>query len=280
MMEYINLQLLKKKFAVMISKLNTNAGIPLDNISDKIVADDFFDFMERQQAVEFMRMSHEKMARDLFGCDFVFDEDVNSELYWTGLQYMNICINRQMPLRQVMLLCPLDKMLSHFAIYHEINDTAMIREYCENEYKTSILRSLRKRAGYSVSALGALTSIPANTIKYYEKSNDNLFGASFENIRNLAYVLEVPQSVFARKSMFTAYSRSLLEDKRFVDILGSELEKIYSKKIRKIDSDGELTKIEFESSKRAIFVSEIHMKKAWGNAFEELVNLSEEQLLI
>lgn len=65
-MEYINLQLLKKKFAAMISKLNTNTGIPLENISEKIIADEFFDFMERQQAGEFMRMSHEEIARNLF----------------------------------------------------------------------------------------------------------------------------------------------------------------------------------------------------------------------
>ena len=280
MMEYINMQLLKKKFAVMISKLNINAGIPLENISEKIIEDDFFDFMERQQAGAFMRMSHEEIAKVLFGCDIVFDDEVKSELYWAGLQYMNICINRQMPLRQVMLLCPLDKMLSHFTIYHEMNDAAMIERYCENEYKKSILRQLRKSRGITVSELGALTSIPANTIKYYEKDNENLFGASFENIRNLAEVLQVPQSVFARKSLFASYSESLLKDESFERLFSEELERIFAKKICNIDSSDGILKITFEKSKKEVYVPEIHVKKAWINAFEKFAGLIEDQLAI
>jgi len=227
MIETVDTQALKNKFGVLLSKLYTNSKMPFDVITQKILIDDYFDFLERQDSGSFLMKSYEEIARDVFKCEFVFSENLVSEIYWAGQMYMTISLNCQIPLKQLFLICPLEKMVSHFEIYHEMNDQQFVSAFLGDEYKTSILRTLRKKSGLSTRVLSVCSGVAEHTIKYYEKDNSHLFNASFENICGLRRVLNCSESLLKRQSDFIPCCDAFFTNKELFAKLCAKLDNIY-----------------------------------------------------
>jgi len=227
MIETVDTQALKNKFGILLSKLYTNSKLPFDVITQKILIDDYFDFLERQDSGNFLMKSYEEIARDVFKCEFVFSENLISEIYWAGQMYMTISLNCQIPLKQLFLICPLEKMVSHFEIYHEMNDQQFVSAFLGDEYGASILRTLRKKSGLSARALSVCSGVAEHTIKYYEKDNKHLFNASFENICSLRRVLNCSESLLKRQSDFIPCSDAFFTNKELFTKLCNKLDNIY-----------------------------------------------------
>lgn len=214
MINYIDIYKLKDKFAKLLCRLYFNANIGLEGITNKIIYSKYFNCFEENNIEEFIVLNYEDIAKKLFNSDlrFVGEDNYNAALYWSGIQYINISLNLNIPLRQVFLLCPLNEMLTYFEVYHEMNNNVLIERYKKTISKKSILKRIRKDKGLTVKQLSFLSSISEMTIKYYEKENTNLFKASFENILSLTKALDIDYYLLIEKSNFIPISINLFNN--------------------------------------------------------------------
>lgn len=216
MIDSINLNLMKKKFGTLISKIFTDAKMSVALINDSLLKWNMFESFEKNNTEEFMNSSLDSLAKQL-GCNsFVFSEDINSVLYWVGIQYFNIFLNTRIPMKQIILLLPLDNLIDKYDLYHEMNEKEIVKDFLIDYGQESVLKKLRNKSDISISSLSFLTGISVNTIKFYEKSNKNLFNASFANITKIKKALKAEESFFYEKSEFIPYSENLWNDSIFI----------------------------------------------------------------
>lgn len=225
-MEIVDLGALKKKFAILISKLENDCSLTLDVINEKIINDPFFDFLENNQANRFMEESYSLIVRRLFNMDVLFDSETKyDQTYWAAYQYLNIALNLLIPLRTIFLLCPLKEMVAHFTIYHEMNEFLLVKEFLDNEYHRSILKRLRLAKSISADKLAKLTGISVDTIHYLE-DNNHLYRTSFTNINNLSTALDCSLIFFKKEMNISVISRYLYQDSDFQNIFSDETKTI------------------------------------------------------
>ena len=222
MIDTIELQEIKIKFARLISRLYTDAKFSIENINDILIKSDLLDCFEYNQPNLFLNMTFEEISEKLGAGKIKFYEDLNEELYWAGLQYMNIFLNKMIPLKQLLVAIPIYSMIEKFKIYHEMNDIEMLKVY-DGFSEISMLKSLRKQSGHSIRELSFITGIPENSLKRYEKSNNYLLNASFENIYSLSRFFRVDASLFRKKTTFIPYVESLWSDQNFISELKRQL---------------------------------------------------------
>ena len=217
-LNFNNLHDAKEKFARLLTYLYFDAKIELDNISKAMVDSSFLDIFENNKLNDFMAMSVETMGKTLFpqlNAPYQDSGKDIGEIYWSGLQYMNILMNYRIPLRTIFILLPLKEMVKKFLIYHEMNEIELCRDFMKYEYKSvSILKYFRINASLSVRELSFLTNIPEVTIKYLE-NNDNLYSATNKNLEPLARVLHIDPIFFKRKSSFIPVTYSILNSYEF-----------------------------------------------------------------
>jgi len=228
MLEIVDTQKIKKKFGTLLSKLHTDNKLSNEEIEEVIINNDYFDFLEKQNPKSFLDDSYERIAKKIFNCETVFSEEMLSEYYWSGTMYMSICLNKRIPLKQIVLLCPLSKMLGYYDVYHEMSESQLINKFIEDDYKTSILKLIRKKRNMTVKELSLACNIPLLTIKYYEKNNDSLFKASFENISKLVFFLNCSETLFLRYSRYTPFSYILFEDKEILTKISKKIDCFYN----------------------------------------------------
>ena len=238
MIKQVNILYLKEKFATLLSKLYEDAKISLNEINDKLLYSDFLNCFEQNQLDEFINDSYESIIYKLFNKETVFSNELNSEIYWAGIQYMNIFLNKTIPLKQILLLCPLEEMIEYFAIYHELQENEIINKFISDNYSKSILSKLIKDKTLNMQKISYLTNISINTLKYYSLNNINLFNASNENINKLKHILKVDDSLFVKQSNFVPYSSHLLEDQTLFYMFNEIVKKYYKTNENVKNKDG------------------------------------------
>ena len=208
MLNYIDIYELKNKFATFLCKLHFCSHIDLNVISHNLAYSGFFSYFEKNTIEDFINKKDEELAKELFGqgTSFTTEEYYNPALYWCGLQYISLSLNLDIPLPRVFLLCPINEMIEYFNVYHEMNNIEFIKVFRKSISKKSILKLLRKNRNLTVRKLSLLTSISEMTIKYYEKDNERLFKASYENISKFIRVLEINEWLIQEKSNFLPLS--------------------------------------------------------------------------
>lgn len=220
MVKIVNLNLLKKKFGTLLSKLYFSASLSLEQISYIITYHDYFSFMENNNLDLFLKMQYSEIAKEIFNVEIIFDSDDINPVYWAGIQYINVATTLNIPLRQVFLLRPLKEMVAYYQIYHEINEKELINHFLNNEYKRSILSILMEEKNYSINNLATLTNISTNTIIHYKRDNNNLFNASFINIDKIRIALNLTNYDFFQKtSQFIMLTNASMENNEFKEKL-------------------------------------------------------------
>ena len=225
-----NILYIKKKFATLLSKIYTDGKISIDEINDKLIHNGFLNCFETNELDYFIDKSYEAIIKDMFNKETVFNEEINAAIYWCGIQYMNIFLNKNIPLKQIILLCPINEMLKNYNFYHELAEKELIERFFEVNYSRSILRLLIKESGYTIKEISYLCDISENTIKYYEISNVNLFNASFNNIDRLMNILNVDNTYFYENSKFIPFSKSLLTNKDTRKMIDAYINGYYGEK--------------------------------------------------
>lgn len=179
----------------------TDAKLGYNEITDKLINEDFLDCFEKNDISIIYNKSYESIIYDLYRKECSYSENIDPVVYWCGEQYINLFLNKRIPLKQLFLLCSLKQMESYYDIYHEQNTSKFIEMFIKDIYKESTLKKLRKKRGYSARELAILSSISVNIIKYYE-NNINLYKASFENVKKILSVLEYSDSLVKEKTNY------------------------------------------------------------------------------
>ena len=220
---------IKNKFSTLLSKFVVEAKLSLDEITNRLIENDFLDCFETNDLTPFYDKSYEAITYDLFKKELIYSEDTDPVIYWCGLQYMNIFLNRRIPLKQLLLLCPLSEMVKYFEIYHEQSEIKFIDVFFKEKYNNSILKTLRNKRNYSLRELSILTGVNVNTLKYYE-INDNLYKASFVNINRILYILKYSESLVKEKTSYIPSFVSLLNDKELRKLIEEYIYSFYNTK--------------------------------------------------
>ena len=200
---------IKNKFATLLSKMVTDAKLGYNEITDKLIENEFLECFEKNDISIIYDKSYEAIIYDLFKKECSYSENIDPVIYWCGEQYISLFLNKRIPLKQLLLICPLQQMESYYDIYHEQNEIKIIEMFIKKIYKESILKKLRKKRGYSARELAILSSVSINTIKYYE-NNSNLYKASFENITKILSVLNYSDSLIKKKTCYVPSFVSLI----------------------------------------------------------------------
>ena len=247
MLDRTNLTSFKEKFGTFLSKLYYSASLSLEQISFKAAFTDILSFTERDRLKWFMDKEYNELAKIMYNVSLKHESNDVNPVFWAGIQYINIFLTKKIPLRQIFVLCPLEEMVAHYKIYHEMNETALIEEFMNNEYKRSILSLLIKERKTTFTKLAYLTGINLNTLKSYARCNEMLFKASSNNIHKLMDYFDVSEpSVFSKETTFISIN-TIFEDnnlkeklinhvKRYLDIDGELC--LYDRDYRKNDTDG------------------------------------------
>lgn len=216
MINYVDTSLMKRKFAKLLSALYYSANIELANISHKFIYGDYFDSLEKN-ILDNLSKPIDTIVYDLFKAPLLIDDiqDIGP-IYWSGLQYMNLFLNYSIPIKTLFLVCPLEIMITHYTIYHEMSEIQFCEMFIKNYYSKPILKLLRKEKRLTVAELATLTNISIPTINYYETSNSKLFNASYKNISEISKVLGVSEIFFKRESDFVPISEYLNQDIDFI----------------------------------------------------------------
>lgn len=238
MIENVDFDKLKGKFGQFLSHLSKDGKLSIQEINDAFVDNDFFDFLERNNASDFINRSFEDISKTIFGKDINFEYDGKElvMLFWAGMEYMNIAINENIPLRKVFLLLPLEEMLSLFSVYHEMNDFKMIEKWREIYKSRSILSILCKRKGITQKNLSIASGVDINSIKRYCKNNDNLSVASYLTIKSLLNVLGVSDVFIKKESDFIPYDDFLKDYAPFKTNFEKNIKDyVYSRGVNDVD---------------------------------------------
>ena len=229
-LNFINISELKTKFGKLLSYLFHNANLELDNINDKLLSSSFLDMLEDNRLNEFISMPLEVMTRELFP---KVEQSLDSnndigEIYWAGLQYMNLFLNYRIPLRTLFILCPLKEMVAKFTIYHEMNEIELCKDFMKDNYiNNSILKYFRNLKRLSVRELSILSGVAEPTIKYLEDNNNNFYNATNKTLDSICRVLNIDMTFLKRKSQFLPVTYNLLNNKEFVVLLSIVIGEYY-----------------------------------------------------
>lgn len=265
MLDNIDVSYIKTKYATLLSKMYTNAKLDINEIYNRFLFCDFLDCFENNNIRFYLSSSYEAIIYLLFKKEMVFEEELNSVLYWCGIQYMNIFLNRRVPLKQVLIIIPLEKMMTLFDTYHEMHESRLL-EFFDCEYKkNSILKFLRNKRGMSTRQVSFLTGINETTIKYYEQNNNNLFNASYDNVRKIAECLQISDTLFNKKTNFCIYSSFLFENKELYNHVCTYIKEYYKEKSEIIVDSG----VWYFNKKRKIFIDDIVIKNAINYALDK-----------
>ena len=226
-MRYLEIRKLKDKFGTLISILNNELGIELDLINERILISSYFDSFESEKINDFVDDSFEKIISLLFefDCNIAYKEN-KSELYWAGIQYINIFLNYQIPLKTIFLLMPLNETINNYYIYHEMNEKEFCNLFIDRYYKKSILKNLIDKE-YSLRELSFLTDIPEPSLKALLK-NDNLFKSSNSNIDKISTVLNVSNVFFRKNSNLLINDYYLYKNNEFINILTDNIKVFFN----------------------------------------------------
>lgn len=215
-----NVHDIKSKFGVLLNHLVEN-GFRYEYIDSKVIYDPFFLFLENNEIEKFLKNPIETIIKNVFHKETYIDytKPLKSELVWAGEMYITISANCNIPLQQVFLQLPLNKMISLFNPYHEMNNYQLVQRFKE-ERNESILKALLQDKGYSIREVAFLTGINQKTLLSY-LDNEKLFSASLKNIYKLSKFLNVDPCVFSEHSSFSPFDGILLKDKKILDLFVS-----------------------------------------------------------
>lgn len=211
-----DLILLKERFGALISSLH-DSGVSNEFITYSFIHFDYFDMFERNDLSSFNNASIMNIVENIYQKEplMSFSSQPITSYFWAGEAYITIMMNYSVPLKQLFIICPLDKMLSFFPLYHEMHDLEICKEILSLRKEISILKTLRNEANISLRQLSILTNIKQSTLVLYEKNNANLFSASASNINKIKDALNISVSCLLEKSSFIPFTTDLFSNNLF-----------------------------------------------------------------
>ena len=123
---------------------------------------------------------------------------IYNDAYWCGYEYFELHKKNHKPFSFIFLKLPLEKMLSLYPVYHEM-DFSNLEEYFNSiDRNKTILRALCEQRKCSLTELSLKTGISKATLSKYNASDDALYKGSLEIIYKIAKYFDYPISLFIR----------------------------------------------------------------------------------
>ena len=182
------------------------------------------------------RFSFEEYIYDIYKEQIKLDSvyKVDDLSIWVGEAYLRLFYHFNKSFSYIFLYFPISLMVDSYGIYHEMDFSQLYDYFTLLTQKKSLLSLLLKKKGLTINNLSVLTGISVNTIKYYCKSEKNIYDASFENITDVAHVLDVNVNIFKNRISNFTYSGHYNFDKTnkaYRSALGYFLACYFSKEI-------------------------------------------------
>ena len=215
---------IKNRFGALLSTLH-DSGFTDEYITEAIIKKGYFDLFENDNLSEFNDKSLFRIMNEQFNKDAVmsFSSEYITDYIWAGEIFITMMINYSIPLKQLFIICPLDKMLAYFPTFHEMNNIKICDEILKLRKEVNIVKKLRNNINITKHQLSVLTDINEATLTSYEVSNDNLFKASLNNVIKLSKTLGVSLSCLKSQSNFIPFSGYLFSNKEFQTLFVNNL---------------------------------------------------------
>ena len=123
---------------------------------------------------------------------------VYNDAYWSGQNYFDLHLKTNKSFSYIFLKLPFDKMMDIYTIFHEMDFTSLVDYFNKRCEEKTIVRLLCEKAKKSLNDISKETLIPLSTLKKYNKSDEILYNASFQNISKLVSYFDVNYSLFIK----------------------------------------------------------------------------------
>ena len=190
---------------------------------------------------------------------------------WLGDAYIDLFFHLHKPFSYLFLYLPLEKAISSFDVYHEMDPSKLLEYFLDASKKKTILNLLLKKRGLSVAKLSVLTGIKEATLQSYANSNDRAYEMKIDAAYRISSALRANPKVFLKEidnyteSGMYEFDRYNPEYRR---LLAYFLVSYFDKKIRDDGLDhckaGEL------GDDKGVFAT-IWSKGSGGNALKETI---------
>lgn len=178
-------------------------------IQNKINLSSFIFFLERSEFIkkienktydDYFNKPLEDIFSDITGNKIYKDESygILNDAYWSGYMYFDLFIKTNKPFSYIFLKLPLDKLLDMYPIYHEMDFSNLYEQFVYLEKRKTILRLLCEKHNTSLPKLSETIKIPLSTLSKYNKSDEYLYNASFQNIIKISNFFNTPITLFLR----------------------------------------------------------------------------------
>lgn len=266
----------KDKFSSFINDLYVKNGLTLNSITDKLIESDLLDLSNEDNIQKLLEFEYEDFVYCLFKEHAKnLSNDKLAELIWSANSYLTISFNTLTPIKRVLLFCPLDRMVSLYDVYHEMNDIQLVDYFKKEIIKYNPLKALREKRGFTLHELSVLSGITTNTLKYYEKC-ENLSNVSVKNIDGLAKSLMVDNCIFIKEEKIAIYDLyNVAYNEKILRFMRDFLFMYYQKYIENISL---LPVFEIEINNKKIYPKDIVFERAYNYAVKRYIKYEEELL--
>ena len=227
-MKSVNLNEIKSKFGQLLSFATLQCQIKEDVLSAKIVQNKYFDFLEDNNYDKFLKDDIESVCFNILGADIRNGTNAfRNDMQYVGESYISICVSLGIPLRKLVLLYPIEKMLLLFPTYHEMSPFRIIERVYDDIKNITSFSILLKQRGYGVNTIAKLCRVNRRIITslkdnpYYEEY------VSKALLDDICSILDIDK-VFLSKSSFVPYYFALWNDDTFKNIFKDNLENVIS----------------------------------------------------
>ena len=140
-----------------------------------------------------------KYLEDVYKKEISSNVGLDSLSMWIGEAYLRLFVETKKSFEYIMLYFPLEMAIEKYKIFHEMDFTQLFELFETLRNEKTVLSKIIKKRSMTVEKLSELTGINVNTIKRYCKKEENLATASFDNVCDIANILDVSPNIFRSK---------------------------------------------------------------------------------
>lgn len=180
--------------------LAINKKMNFSSFTSMLVKSDFILQIEKNEYDESLKKPVNVLFSEITGFEVKEDNSfgIYNDAYWSGQNYFDLHLKTNNSFEYIFLKLPLEKMISVYTIFHEMDFSSLVEYYIKESEKKTILRLLCEQSDKSLNDISNSTSISLNTLKKYNKNDNYLYNASFQTISKLVSYFDVNYSLFIK----------------------------------------------------------------------------------
>lgn len=143
--------------------------------------------------------------------------DISFRGLFLAESYFKLFLHFKKSFEYIFLYWPLSRFIEDYGIYHEMSFSNLRVDFETRVRQTTLLKKLSLDREIKLTDVSKLAGINKNTIDKYCIDDQNLYGASFQNIYKLASLFRVKENIFISKLDVCLDQSIYLFDERYKD---------------------------------------------------------------